>query len=597
MENAVNKMSESLKAAKAERDALRSSLTAINEKNTLLKEENEQLRQLLLNQEETTLRQASHIETLHRMIEIQRKEMDALLLKYVLRKKVEQEGDARQLEFDEFKGLLGDLKEIPAQAAAVQTDAVDDAQAESEKQHDEQEAKPTGKKDKVERPRHHGRQVIPAHLERVVEEIDIPEDEKIDPISGTPMKCIRYEDSEKLDYIPPKIFVHVLRRPVYEIPGKKSDFQCAELPPQALDKCKIGNGMGAEILVKRFVEHMPYERIVNWFGRHDVCVPRNDPSHWGCELGCNVLKELYEVHCGHILKGRYIGFDDTPIDLQVRSDGATYDGGLKSARIWVVRAFTGPPIMFYKFSLTKETGQATALLQNFQGYAHADAYAGHNEVMAKPGVIEVGCWAHVARKMKASLECHPNDAKTILSYIRNLYDVEEAAKGATPSARHSLRAADSQPVMDKMFDFIEKIHPRLLPKSPLAEATGYCLNQKAALQRYLTDGILEIDNNPTEREIRPWGIGRKNWLFFGSERGGEAAATIMSLTRSCVKLCINPWLYLKDVLDRLPTCPKDRLIDLIPSNWVCSDANRRLGVPLQIDAPKAETLTIPSCLD
>jgi len=523
------------------------------------------------------------IDTLQRIVEKQRQEMEELLRKYVLRKKTEMP-DVNQFEFDE---LLKDLQALADQAQAAQLDELANARDPEDDDESADEAAASAKP-KL-RPNHNGRMVLPAHLERVIEEIEVPEDERTDPITGKPYRIIDYKDTEKLDITPARVFVQVIRRPVFEIPGKgKNTPYVPELPPCALPKWIIANGLAAELCVQRFDSHLPYERFRQAIERHGVHATRNTISNWAVGIGSNVLIPIYNAHVENVLSGSYIGFDDTPVKLQVRDDQGAYSGELRSSRIWVVRSNTGPPQVFYKFTVTKEKEEPIALLGDFQGYAQADAAGTHDQVMNTDGITEVGCWAHATRRFKKALPCHPHDAKYLLDLIRALYDVELEAEDQPADVRLALRREKSQPIMDELFESIEIIHPRLLPKSPLAEATTYCLNQKPHLQRYLTDGILHIDNNPTEREIRPWGIGRKNWEFFGGERGGIAAAVIMSFTRTCRNLRINPWLYLKDILDRLPTHPPDRMHELIPLNWQCSDANLKLGIPVHLDPPKGD---------
>jgi len=549
-----------------------------------IKEQQAMMQQLEAEREEERRKSACRIDTLQRMIEQQRKEMEELLEKYVLRKKAEMP-DVNQQEFDE---LLEDLRALADQAQAEQLDELDNARDPEDA--DESDEEPAAdKKPKKKRPNHNGRMTLPAHLHREIEEIEVPEDERIDPITGKPYRIIDYKDTEKIDITPARIFVHVTRRPVFEVPGKnKSVLYVPELPPCALPKWMITNGFAAELCVQRFDSHLPYERFRQALERHGFHVTRKTMSNWAVEIGCNVFTPVYNAHVENILSGNYIGFDDTPVPLQVRDDQGAYSGGLRSSRIWVVRSNTGPPQVFYKFTVTKEKEEPIALLGPFQGYAQADAAPGHDQVMNTPGIIELGCWAHATRRFKEAVACHPHDAKHLLGLIDTLYCVEAEAEDQPPDIRLALRQEKSQPIMDELFESIEIIHPRLLPKSPLAEATTYCINQKPHLQRYLTDGMLNIDNNPTEREIRPWGIGRKNWEFFGGERGGVAAAVIMSFTRTCRNLRLNPWLYIKDVLDRLPTHPADRMHELIPINWQCSEANLKLGVPVHLDPPKED---------
>jgi transposase len=532
-------------------------LDPLNSALDVVKKENEQLREQLAAAQQNTL-------SLRRMIEQQRVQLDALLLRLSGKK-----GENIHPDQQVFEALLLDvLKESEAALDEAAQDFLPDPAA------------PSGHKRKKKR---RGRCLLPGHLERHIIRVDIADDEKIDPITGEELRVIRIEKTEKLDIIPTRLRVNVYERPVYALPNG-SGLVIAELPVFPIAKCKADNGYLADIAVKRFVDHQPYYRQAESSKRDNIGLHRNHMNNWMLKLGDDVLKGLYEALTRDVLSNDYVGFDDSGIKLQVKGSGK-----LHSARMWICRAGTGPPHVFFRFTLTKEKEEATALLGDFQGYAQADAYGGHDEVMKKDGIIEVGCWAHATRRFKDAVLCHPLDAPKLLKLIGVLYDVEKEAANMTTDERYAIRQVKSRPVVDTLFEKFMTLKLGTLPKSPLADAVTYCLNQEQPLRRYLEDGRLLIDNNHVERGIRSLGIGRKNWLFAGSQRGGRTAAVFMSLFVSCRNMNINPWLYMKDILDRIMIHPQDQLKELLPGYWEPLQKNTKLGVPVYMSTEDHKT--------
>lgn len=535
-------------------------LQQLNQTLEAVRSENEQLN-LTLADRDAKLADAEKAEqSLRRIIDQQRRQLEELLLK-LSRKKGETTHPDQQLLDDLLLDVLKQSESV-----------LDEVAHEEDRDASENE---TTRKRKPRR-KHPGRNPLPAHLERHVITIDIPEDEKIDPITGAPLKVIRIERTEKLEVIPARLRVNAYERPVYSLPNGKG-IVIADLPLFPIDKCKSDNGFLADIAVKRFVDHLPYYRQAASYDRDRLGLKRNQLNDWMLKLGDDVLVGLYDTLVSDVLSRDYVGFDDTGIKLQVKGSGK-----LHSARMWICRSGVDPPHVFFRFSLTKEKEEATALLGDFSGYAQADAYSGHNQIMSKSSITEVGCWAHAIRRFKAAVTAHPLDAPKILVNVGKLYKVEDDTRTMTPAQRYAVRQHLSLPVVDELFEQFKTVDRKVVPKSPLGEAVRYCLNQEEPLRAYLQDGRLLIDNNEVERGIRPLGIGRKNWLFAGSERGGRTAAVFLSLFGSCRNLSINPWLYLKDVLDRIMTQPKDRLRELLPGYWQPLQANTRLGVPIYV---------------
>jgi transposase len=501
-----------------------------------------------------------------RQIDILRRDLQKLM--DAAQRTPKNELDPRQLTFEE-------LSLEAAKECAAATD---------EEEHEQAEKR--GQKKRYKK-KHPGRRPIPESLPRKRIVLDIPEDEKTDPITGKALEVVREEVTERVEFIPAHYQVNQYVRPIYLVPNT-NDFVMAELPRFALDKLQVDHGFLANIAVRRFVDHNPYYRQATSDLRQGIDFGRNQYDRWMIRIA-ELLLPLYAALREDIFFRNYIGFDATGIKLQVKGQGK-----LHPAQMWVARAGpnTGPEHVYYKFTLTKESFEVVNLLDGFQGYAQADAASNHDKAMNVPGVIEVGCWAHAARRFKEAVGQHPEEGGRILKWIRALYDIEDRAKDVPVAQRLAMRRDMSTPIMKELFCHFEKIYKtgKALPQSNLGQAIAYCLNQKKPLHRYLEDGRILIDNNRTEHALRPFGIGRKNWMFAGSERGGQAAAVFLSLFMSCRALGINPWVYLKDVLDRIHRTTD--LKELLPGYWKPLEANTQLGVPVYIKTEEPKTIDV-----
>jgi hypothetical protein len=284
------------------------------------------------------------------------------------------------------------------------------------------------------------------------------------------------------------------------------------------------------------------------------------------------IKILEEVFRQAVLEGGVLFTDDTPTPLQEQGLGK-----FRKARMWVyVRGGTGPPLVAYDFSIDRSKRRPLDYLKDYQGYVHADAYSGYDELFRKEGIIEVGCWAHARRKFDEAASSRPQEATDILARIARLYhEVETPCAGMTPEEKCRFRQERSAPLLEGIFEKLEELRPKTTPSEPLRKAIDYALNQRKALCRYLADGRLRPDNNLAENAMRPIALGRKNWLFVGSERGGRAAALFMGLVQSCKSLGINPWEYFDDMLRRIMSHPANRLRELLPDQWKPLPNNER----------------------
>jgi len=413
---------------------------------------------------------------------------------------------------------------------------------------------------------HHGRVPIPEHLERVEILLDIPEEQKICPETGEPLKVIAVEISEKLEYRPGKLIVNVYKRPQYAVPEKADSFAsviAAPMPDHPIAKCKADVGLLAQVIVSKFADHLPLYRQDGIFEREGVTIPRATQCSWLMQVyeSINPMEEAFRQA---VLESGVIFTDDIPIPLQVKGLGR-----LKKARLWAyVRGGADPPLTVYDFSRDRSKERPLKFLRDYRGYAHADAYSGYDELFRNEGIIEVGCWAHARRKFDEAVSSRPKEATDILARIARLYhEVETPCAGMTPEERRRFRQEHATPILDGIFKEIVELRQKTIPSEPLRKAVDYALNQRKALYRYLEDGRLRPDNNLAENAVRPIALGRKNWLFVGSERGGRAAALFMSLVKSCKDCGINPWEYFDDLLRRIMSHPVARLRELLPDQW------------------------------
>jgi transposase len=407
---------------------------------------------------------------------------------------------------------------------------------------------------------------MPEHLERVEIVLDIPEEDKLCPETGKPLKLIGWEISEKLEFRPGKLVVNVYKRPKYGSPDSIAAGDVgvivAPMPEHPIEKCKADVGLLAHIIVSKFADHLPLYRQDGIFGREGVEIPRATQTSWIIQIS-----EAIQVLGGElkraVIESDVLFTDDSIIPLQVKGQGR-----LHKARLWVyVRGDTGPPLAVFDFSRDRSKKRPLEFLGDYRGYVHADAYSGYDELFRREGIIEVGCWVHARRKFDEAVSSRQLEATEIMARIAQLYRVEALVSEMIPEDRCRVRQERSRPIIDGMFARLEELKAVTLPSEPLRKAIDYALNQRQALYRFLDDGRLKPDNNTAENAIRPLALGRKNWLFAASERGARATALFLGLLHSCKACGVNPWEYFDDVLRRIMSHPVNRLRELLPDRW------------------------------
>jgi transposase len=443
---------------------------------------------------------------------------------------------------------------------------------------------PVAEESKIKRPGtkkrlHPGRIPIPEHLERVEIVLDIPEEKKVCPETGKPLKQIGEEVSEKLEYRPGKLIVNVYKRPKYASPDSMAASEVgiitAPMPDHPIERCKGDVGLLSHIIVSKFADHLPLYRQDGIFEREGVTIPRSTQTSWVLQT-YEAISPLGEELKKAVLKRDILFTDDSIIPLQVKGNGK-----VKKARLWVyVRGGAGPPLTVFDFSPDRGKQRPLNFLGDYQGYIHADAYSGYDELFRKEGIIEVGCWVHARRKFDEAVASRPGEATEIMVRIAQLYKVETECREMKPVDRCLFRKQNATRIIDGIFSRLEELNPAILPSEPLSKAINYALNQRKALCRYLDEGRLKPDNNTAENAIRPLALGRKNWLFAGSERGARATALFLGLVQSCKACDVNPWEYFNDMLRRIMSHPVNRLRELLPDQWQPLTKDERAGLIL-----------------
>jgi len=409
---------------------------------------------------------------------------------------------------------------------------------------------------------HKGRNPLPKDLPREIIEIEPPEEEKVCPVCNNDKQRIGSEETEKLEYVPASFYVKKYVRYKYACKECESHISIGQLPAMAIDKGIAGEGLLAHIITSKYCDHNPLNRLEGILKRHGVDINVSTMCDW-VGKSADLLEPLVKRMHEKILQSPKINTDDTPIPVKSKKRrGSTYNGYL-----WV---YVGKKYnVVFDFTPTRSRQGPLKFLGKYSGYVQADAYSGYDEFFRKSDATEVGCHAHARRKFDYALDTDPVRAARLLVLWGRLYDIERKAKDESYSSAQLLEARQKQakPILAEIKAVLDEYKNQVLPKSPIGKAITYSLNQWDALNRYVDDPMLEIDNNLSERTLRMVVIGRKNYMFAGSEAGAWRAAIIYSLVASCKLNDIDPFRYFRDVLARVSTHPAAKIDELLPSEW------------------------------
>ena len=433
-----------------------------------------------------------------------------------------------------------------------------------------------------------GRRPLPADLPRRRLIHDVPEAAKVCGECGHEKKLIGQEVTEQLEYVPASTFVieHVQLK--YACPCCKAGVVQGEKPAQPIEKCIAGPGLLAHVIVSKYSEHLPLYRQEAILARHGVQLSRALLCQWAM-ASAEALEPIVKAMRSQVLLSHVVATDDTPVDVLTHGEEGL---GNHQGRLWVYVGDALHPYMVYDFSWTRGGEHPDKFLGDFRGILLADAFSGYDALFKKDSrrpekvpLTEAGCNTHARRYFFEATAEAPALVARILRLYKRMWAVEREAKEKWPALREpgpdpaalaeaaagrlDLRRRRSRPVMKALKKILEILRCRddVLPKSGLGKAIGYALGHWTALTLFLGDGLIEADNNQSERALRVVCIGRRNWLHLGSRRGGRAAAVLFSLVQSARRHGLDPFVYLRDLLTRIPTHPQNRIHELFPDNW------------------------------
>lgn len=425
------------------------------------------------------------------------------------------------------------------------------------------------------RHRGHGRRRLPDSFprRRIVHELN--EEERRCPCCGKLRVKVSEEISEQLEFQPALFYVNQHVRYIYRCQEEEctANMVTAPKPPQPIEKGLAGPAMLAFVATSKLADHLPLNRLEDVTSRFGIHLARS--TLWDWMAGCaKLVRPLYELMICLALQSKVLGTDDTTVPLR--------DARLDRTRTAYFWAYVGDhehPYICYDFTTNHSRDGPQKFLQGFRGYLQADAYSGYIEIalQSKGTIKHAGCWAHARRYYHRARDKAPTQAvHEALAYIQRLYDVEDEAAALSSQDRLALRQEKSAAILSEFHQWLKQ-QALVLPQSPLGEAISYTLNQWESLRVFLEDGEIPIDNNRTEHALRQQVLGRVNWLFVGSDRGGETAAVLYTLVATCKRLRIDPFAYLRDVFTRLPEIStNDQLQDLLPDRWIQQHPEHRL---------------------
>ena len=441
------------------------------------------------------------------------------------------------------------------------------AESEQESKRDtDKDEDPPGETGGVEKnPR--GRQRLPRHLKRERIVHDLTDADKHCAGCDQVLRHIGEEVSERYEYIPAQMLV---------IQDACQKYACActirtaNKPAQPIEKSTASASVLAQVIVAKVADHLPVHRQVKMFRRFGVELADQTLCGW-LRQSAGLLEPLYQRMKAFVLSSKVVGTDDTPVKVLDRTLPHTRKG-----RFWPYVGDREHTSVVYDYTPTRERAGPEQFLGTYKGYLQVDAYPAYDKFFLEPerGLVEVGCWAHARRHAYQARDTDPARMGAVLAYLGQLYAVEKRARncGITGEDLRLLREEVSRPITHQLHAYLLTIDVQLLPKSEAGQAVAYILKNWLALTRYLENGDLPIDNNRTERSLRGLAVGRNNWTFLGSDRGGKTMAVLRSFVCSCELNNVDPFVWFRDVLARIPSHSIQKLEQLLPHRWAVSAA-------------------------
>jgi len=406
------------------------------------------------------------------------------------------------------------------------------------------------------------RRPLPAHLPREEVVHDVAEADKRCPHDGTPLEVMGEETSEQLDIVPASIRVLHHRRLKYACPCCRQHVVTAPLPAQPIPKSQASAGLLASIASAKYVDAQPLYRQSTQFERIGFDASRQTLARWMVQCG-ELVQPLVNLLRDRLLASAYVRMDETTVQVLKEPGKAAQS----TSYLWVQQSGERDlPVMLYDYAPSRAGAVPLALLGDFSGYLQTDGYAGYHAVVAANGITPVYCFAHARRYFVEALKVLGLNPNTLppkppdkarrplkaLGFIRHLYAIEHRLREAPPDVRLAARQADSVPVLHDLRAWLTATLPKVVPGSPLGRALAYLERHWHGLVRYCDDGRLEIDNNRCENALRPFVVGRKNWLFSDTVAGARSSANLYSLIETAKANGLEPYAYLRRVFSRLP---------------------------------------------
>lgn len=407
------------------------------------------------------------------------------------------------------------------------------------------------------RRRRNGRSALPEDLPRNV--IVLAPEDTCCPGCGEERVTIGVDKTEELEFEPARFYVNEYRRPKLACRHCRDHVSQEPLPERFIEKGRPGVGLLSYLVTSKYIDHLPLFRLEQIFARLGYEISRKTLSDWIGFCGEAVHPIVAEIE-RQLLASPWIQSDDTTLIVKDQSN-SIYRGG----HLWVY--LNGVGEVLYDFSWQRNSESPRRRLSAFGGYLQHDAAPAYDAIHRDYPIIEVGCWAHARRYFVDAIQGFPDEGVEIVAMIRRLYEIERRAKLLTDDHRYELRQAEAVPRLAEIKGRLDALARAALPKSTLGRALTYALGNWASLTRYVEDGGLHIDNNAAERAIKPTVLGRKNWLFTGSEAATYRACNLMTLLQTAKAYGLDPYAYLRDVFAVLPSHPANRVAELTPRLW------------------------------
>lgn len=429
----------------------------------------------------------------------------------------------------------------------------------------------------------HGRNAFPDHLPRQDIHLDLEDDEKCCPDCDAALRPIGVETCERGHIVPVRVVVFRYLKQKWACPNGHC-VKTPDTPPSLIDRCKYEPSVYAHLVASKYQDHQPLNRMAGIFKRHGFHLPKQ--TMWEMLLRVHEVfaKPILAQMKKELLEEPILHSDDTPAVVRLEQGKGTRKG-----RIW---GWNTPEVTkaIYNFTLTKERDGPVKFLGDWSGKLICDGAPNFDEVVKTNGITRLGCWSHTRRKVKSAMDVGSAVAADLMVPIQRLFRLERAMKRRIErddgeeqdllELRRTIRARRSRKLVDRIYELVDKWieHPSTLPKSKLGDALTYLVNQEDRLRGFLDadDPRLPIHNNDCERVLRHLAVGRKNWLFFGSPRGGEVAASLYSLMLSCRAVSVNPEAYLLDALTKVATTPMSEIASLTPWAWARAHPEARI---------------------